>query len=122
MKSESEAPAPAPVINQIQQLPFDHHCIEQVANALGASWQEAPFRQPGGAVYQIIVAAKAGKPGVMLTIWPPLKRIDAISACVTIVFTDVVTVDLVGQVEVQFRRSNRDYLIVTRGGKVIVRA
>jgi hypothetical protein len=122
MQSEFQGAATAPVVNRIQKIPFDRHCIEQVAEALGATWNEAPFRLPGGAVFQITVPDKAGKPGVMLTIWPPLKRIDAISASSTIVFTDVVTVDLVGLVEVQFRRSNRDYLIVTRGGKVIVRA
>ncbi len=122
MDSETESPAAAPVINRIQKIPFDHHCIEQVADALGATWNEAPFRLPGGAVFQITIPDKAGKPGVMLTIWPPLKRIDAISASSTIVFTDVATVDLIGQVEVQFRRANRDYLIVTRSGKVIVRA
>jgi len=41
---------------------------------------------------------------------------------VTVVFTDVATVDLVEGVEVQFRRGNRDYLIITRAGKIIVRA
>jgi hypothetical protein len=39
-----------------------------------------------------------------------------------VVFTDVQTVDLVGTVEVQFRRSNQEMLIIARGGKVIVRA
>jgi hypothetical protein len=34
----------------------------------------------------------------------------------------VSTVDLVSDLEVQFRRANRDYLIVARGGNVIVRA
>lgn len=108
--------------NRILQLPFDRHCVEQVAKAVGGSWSEAPFRLPGGAVFQIVVPGKTGRPVVMLTIWPPLRRIDAIGSSATIVFTDVVTVDLVGDVEAQFRRSNRDYLIVTRGGKVIVRA
>jgi hypothetical protein len=41
---------------------------------------------------------------------------------VAIVFTDVVVVDLVPDVEVQFRRGNGDYLIVAQGGKVVVRA
>lgn len=122
MNHESEPSAAAPVVNRIQRIPFDQHCIEQVAHALGATWNEAPFRLPGGAVYQITVPDKAGRPGTMLTIWPPLKRIDAVNATATIVFTDVVSVDLVGQVEVQFRRGNRDLLIVARGGKLIARA
>jgi hypothetical protein len=37
------------------------------------------------------------------------------------VFTGVVRVDLVPGVEVQFRRANREVLIVARGGRVIVR-
>jgi hypothetical protein len=58
----------------------------------------------------------------MLTLWPAIRRIDAIGSGVTAVFTDLDTIDVVGEIEVQFRRSNRDYLIVARGGKVIVRA
>jgi hypothetical protein len=38
-----------------------------------------------------------------------------------VVFSDVQTVDIVPDVEVQFRRSNRDCLIVARSGKIIVR-
>ncbi|MCC6674370.1 MAG: hypothetical protein IT339_04175, partial [Thermomicrobiales bacterium] len=49
-------------------------------------------------------------------------RVDAISPSAAVVFTDVRTVDLVDGVEVQFRRSNREMLIVARIGKVIVRA
>lgn len=122
MSQDAQAPQAAPAVNRIQKIPFDQHCVEQVAEALGATWNEAPFRLPGGAVFQVIVPDGSGRPAVMLTIWPPLKRIDAVSSTATIVFTDVVSVDLVGQIEVQFRRSNRDLLIVTRGGKLIARA
>jgi len=122
MDQEDEAPENAPTINRIQRIPFDQHCVERVAYALGATWNVAPFGVPGGTVYQITVPDKNDRPGVMLTIWPSLKRIDAISSAATIVFTDVVSVDLVGQIEVQFRRTNRDLLIVTHGGKLIVRA
>lgn len=48
--------------------------------------------------------------------------VDVIAGPVAIVFTDVTFVDLVPGVEVQFRRGNGDYLIVARGGKVVVRA
>jgi hypothetical protein len=34
----------------------------------------------------------------------------------------VAVVELVPEVEVQFRRGNRDLLVIARGGKVIVRA
>jgi hypothetical protein len=117
----NEAPG-AQRVNRIRQVPFDQHCVEPVCDAIGGEWSLAPFRLPGGAVYQLTVPDKEGRPAVMLTIWPTLKRIDAISSSATVVFTDVLTVDLVGDVEVQFRRGNRDLLIVARGGKVIVRA
>jgi hypothetical protein len=108
--------------SKIRQIPFDAQCVELVAETLGVEVQTAPFRLPSGAVYQILVPDKDGKPATMLTIWPSIRRVDAISASSTVVFTDVTTVDLVEEIEVQFRRSNRDYLIVARGGKVIVRA
>lgn len=122
MREERNEASPVHAVNRIQRIPFDQHCVDQVTDALGGEWNVAPFRLPGGAVYQITVPDKHGRPSVMLTIWPPLKRIDAIGPNATVVFTDVQTVDLVGRIEVQFRRSNRDYLIVARGGKVIVRA
>jgi hypothetical protein len=117
----NEAPG-APRVNRIHQLPFDQHCVEPICDAIGGEASLAPFQLPGGAVYQITVPDADGRPAVMLTLWPTLKRIDAISPSATVVFTDVRTVDLVGEVEVQFRRGNRDLLIVARGGKVIARA
>jgi hypothetical protein len=108
--------------SRIRQIPFDAQCVELVAEVLGVTARTAPFRMPNGAVYQILVPDKEGRPATMLTIWPSIRRVDAISVSSTVVFTDVATVDLVEEVEVQFRRTNRDYLIVARGGKVIVRA
>jgi hypothetical protein len=108
--------------NKIRQLPFDDRCADQVAAALGGTSGLAPFRLPSGAVYQVLIPGKDERPATMLTLWPAIRRIDAIGKAVAVVFTDIVTVDIVGEIEVQFRRSNRDYLIVTRGGKVIVRA
>ena len=107
--------------NPIQRLRFDRDCVGLVAGSLGASWNLAPFRLPDGDVFQISVTAADGL-AATLTLWPTIGRVDAIGKGVTVVFTDVATVDLVGTVEVQFRRGNRDLLIVTRGGKVIVRA
>jgi hypothetical protein len=107
---------------KIRQIPFDKNAIDLVAETLGVAAETAPFRLPNGAVFQLIVPDKAGRPAVMLTLWPSIRRVDAIATAATVVFTDVATVDLVEEVEVQFRRSNRDCLIVARGGKVIVRA
>jgi hypothetical protein len=107
---------------KIRQVRFDVVAVDLVAETLGVAAGTAPFRLPSGAVYQLLVPDKEGRPAVMLTLWPSIRRVDAIATAATVVFTDVSTVDLVADVEVQFRRSNRDYLIVARGGKVIVRA
>lgn len=106
----------------IRAVPFDGDCARVVAEALGGTAGLASFRLPSGAVYQVIVPGKDDRPATMLTFWPTIRRIDAIGNGATVVFTDVATVDVVGEVEVQFRRANRDCLIVARGGKIIVRA
>lgn len=116
------APNPPSFERRIWSIPFDDRCAAEVASALGGTSGLASFRLPSGAVYQVLVPGKDEKPATMLTFWPAIRRIDAIGSSVTVVFTDVATVDIVGDVEVQFRRSNRDLLIVARGGKVIVRA
>ena len=108
--------------SKIRQVRFDAAAVDLVAETLGVAAGTAPFRLPSGTVYQLLVPDKEGRPAVMLTLWPSIRRVDAIATAATVVFTDVSTVDLVADVEVQFRRSNRDYLIVARGGKVIVRA
>ncbi len=116
------ADQPASPVNPIVHIPFDEHAVELIAAALGASVARAPFQLPGSAVHQLTVENSRGLPATLLTLWPGIARVDAISPSSTVVFTDVRTVDLVGSVEVQFRRSNREMLIIARGGKVIVRA
>jgi hypothetical protein len=108
--------------NPITQLPFDDRSVEPISAALGAQASRAPFQLPGSTVYQLTVGNALGLPATMLTLWPGIHRVDAISPSSTVVFTNVQTVDLVGTVEVQFRRTNQEVLIIARGGKVIVRA
>lgn len=108
--------------NPITSLRFDEQAIEPISAALGAPASDAPFRLPGSVVYQLTIENALGLPATLLTLWPGIRRVDAISPSSTVVFTDVQTVDLVGTVEVQFRRPNREMLIIARGGKVIVRA
>jgi hypothetical protein len=108
--------------SKIRAIAFDDACARLVAAALGGSAGLAPFRLPGGAVYQVLVPGPDERPATMLTLWPSIRRIDAIGQGATVVFTDIATVDLVGEIEVQFRRTNRELLIVARGGKIIVRA
>lgn len=118
----AERAIPTTPTSKIRAIPFDAGCAEEVAHALGGTAGLAPFRLPGGAVYQVLVPGKDERPATMLTLWPSIRRIDAIGTGATVVFTDVATVELVGEIEVQFRRTNREYLIVARGGKIIVRA
>jgi hypothetical protein len=108
--------------SNIRHIRFDKDAIDLIAETVGGTAGNAPFRLPNATVYQIVVPDKEGKPAVMLTLWPSIRRVDAIATASTIVFTDVSTIDLVTEVEVQFRRANRDLLIVARGGKVIIRA
>ena len=107
---------------RIDRLPFDARSVEPIAALLQGELRLADFRLPNAAVHQITVPGADGRAATLLTLWPSLRRVDAIAPGLTVVFTDVVTVDLVEGVEVLFRRGNRDYLVVAIGGKVIVRA
>ncbi len=108
--------------SRIRQIPYNAEAVDLIADALDVPVGLADFRLPGAAVYQLIVPGTDGRASAMLTLWPSIRRVDAIGGGATIVFTDVAAVDLVADIEVQFRRSNRDYLIVARGGRLIVRA
>lgn len=107
---------------RIRTLPYDVNAIEVIAAELEATATLAPFRLPSSAVWQLTVAGEQGRPQAMLTLWPGIHRVDVIAGPATVVFTDIEVVDLVPGVEVQFRRRNRELLVVARGGKVIVRA
>jgi hypothetical protein len=106
----------------IRRIAFDRDSATEIASAIGGTSGVASFRLPSSAVYQVIVPAKDDRPATMLTLWPSIRRVDAIGHGATAVFTDVATIDIVGEIEVQFRRSTSEYLIVARGGKIIVRA
>ena len=119
---QPDAPSSAPTGHLIRKVPYDAQSIPLIAETLGGEATLAPFRLPGAAVHQILVPGAAGRPAAMLTLWPSIHRIDAIGGSATVVFTDIAVVDLVGEIEAQFRRTTREYLIVARGGKIIVRA
>ena len=107
---------------RIQTLKFDANAVDQIAAELEVEASAAPFRLPSSTVWQLTVPGAQGRPQVLVTLWPEIRRVDVVAGPTTVVFTDVVVVDLVPGVEVQFRRSRRELLIVARGGKVIVRA
>lgn len=108
----------------IRTIPFDKEAIDRIADCLGVSATVAPFRLPSSTVWQLTVPGERdrSRPVVLMTLWPGIHRVDVIAGPSTTVFTDVQTVDLVPGVEIQFRRGNRDLLIVAAVGKVIVRA
>jgi hypothetical protein len=106
----------------IATVEFNEASVEQIAYTLGVGLDLAPFRMPGSNVWQLTVPGANGRPAVLLTLWSGLKRVDVISGLTTVVFNDVVSVDLVPGVEVQFRTTSRGMLIVARQGNVIVRA
>ena len=106
----------------IIKLPFDQRSVAQVSALLDAPATLAPFQLPGGEVHQLTMQQADGSPRLLLTLWPRIKRVDVISTSATVVFTHVATVDLVEGVEVLFRRTSGEYLIITVAGKVIVRA
>lgn len=108
--------------SRIERLAYDAAAVERMAEVLNVPVERAPFRLPSATVWQLTVPGTAGRPVALLTLWPSIRRVDVIAGPTTVVFTAVEAVELVPEVEVQFRRRGREYLIVARGGKVIVRA
>jgi len=106
---------------RIRRVGYNQHAVGLIADALRAEAGLAPFRLPGAAVFQVLVTGTDGRPATMLTLWPSIGRVDAISSAATAVFTGVRDVDLVDGIEVVFRRHGRELLIVAVGGKIIVR-
>jgi hypothetical protein len=108
--------------SRLRVVPFRDDMVDAIAAALDAEATLAPFQLPGGKVYQVLVAGEAGRPAAMVTLWPSLRRVDAIGGGAAVVFTRVVSAQLVDGVEVLFRRETGEYLVVAKGGRVIVRA
>ena len=114
---------PEPSIQRtIDKRPFDLKAIERAAYLLGGTLRIAPFRLPEADVWQVDVPGHASDVALTLTLWPSINRVDARSPHLMVVVTEIEQVELVEGVEVVFRRSNGEYLIVPIGGKVIVRA
>lgn len=107
---------------RIRTLSYTEESISSISELLDAETGLADFRLPGSVVYQMTVEGTNGRPAAMVTLWPGIRRVDVVSGPATIVFTDVQTVDLVPDVEVQFRRTAKECLILAKNGQVIVRA
>ena len=106
----------------VRTIPFDEDALEILAETLAGELALADFRLPASRVWQLTVPGERDRPAAMLTLWPGIRRVDAVNGMATVVFSGVQTVDVVPGVEAQFRRGNREVLIVARGGKIIVRA
>ena len=119
--NESDAPE-GPNRRTITRIPYDQRSVDGIALLLNVAAVLAPFQLPGGTVHQLTIRPDEGTPSLMVTLWPSIRRVDAIGNGVAAVFTNVASVDLVEGVEVLFRRNSKEFLIVTCAGKVIVRA
>lgn len=119
MMSGSAAGTPP---SRVRTVPYQSDWIETIADAIGVRAGLAPFQLPGAAVYQFTVDGDAGRPSALVTLWPSLRRVDAIGAGAAVVFTRVVSVQLVEGVELLFRRESGEYLVVAKGGRIVVRS
>ena len=107
---------------RLRTVPFRDDMVDTIAEAIAARPSLAPFQLPGAAVYQFTVAGTAGRPSAMVTLWPSLRRVDAIGSGAAVVFTRIATVQLVDGVEALFRRETGEYLVIAIGGRIIVRS
>ena len=103
-------------------VPLRDDMVEIIAGAIEARPSLAPFQLPGAAVYQFMVTGTEGRPSAMVTLWPSLRRVDAIGTGAAVVFTRIASVQLVDGVEVLFRRETGEYLVVAKGGRIVVRS
>ena len=107
---------------KLRTVAFNDATVDTIAEAIEARPSLAPFQLPGAAVYQFTLPGSDGRPSAMVTLWPSLRRVDAIGSGAAVVFTRIASVQLVDGVEVLFRRESGEYLVIAKGGRVIVRA
>src|SRR5688572_20203131 len=108
--------------SRVRTIPFRDDMVDLIADTIDTSPELAPLQLPGATVYQFTVEGSSGRPSAMVTLWPSLRRVDAIGAGAAVVFTRIVTVQLVDGVEVLFRRETGEYLVIAKGGRIIVRS
>ncbi|MFT4039631.1 MAG: hypothetical protein QM692_15715 [Thermomicrobiales bacterium] len=122
VNASEAAPEQPTSASRVRIVPFRDDVAEVLADALGAKLELAPFQLPGRKVYQFLVEGAEGRPAAMITLWPSLHRVDAIGSGAAVVFTRVATVQIVQDAELLFRRESGEYLVVAKGGKLVVRA
>jgi hypothetical protein len=107
---------------RLRTVAYDDAMVETIAEAIDARPSLAPFQLPGAAVYQFTLEGLEGRPSAMVTLWPSLRRVDAIGNGAAVVFTRITSVQLVDGVEVLFRRESGEYLVIAKGGRIVVRS
>lgn len=108
--------------SRLRAIPFRDETVSLIAETIGAVPGLAPFQLPGAKVHQFLVDGADGRPSAMVTLWPSLRRVDAIGNGAAVVFTRIASVQLVDGVEVLFRRESGEYLVVAKGGRIVVRS
>jgi hypothetical protein len=107
---------------RLRTVAFSDAMVDTIAETIDARPSLAPFQLPGAAVYQFMLDGSEGRPSAMVTLWPSLRRVDAIGSGTAVVFTRVASAQLVDGVEVLFRRETGEYLVIAKGGRIIVRS
>jgi hypothetical protein len=107
---------------RVRTVAFNDAMVDTIAEAIDARPSLAPFQLPGAAVYQFTLDGSEGRPSAMVTLWPSLRRVDAIGSGTAVVFTRIASVQLVDGAEVLFRRETGEYLVIAKGGRIIVRS
>ncbi len=103
---------------QQRGTPLLESVVPEIAAALGATCELAPFQVGGGAVYRLAFTPP-GHPPVRLTLWPSLARADVLVGDCAMVFKGIDRVLLFAGQEVVFQRDEpRGFLLVSCGGRV----
>jgi len=103
---------------QQRGAPLLESVVPEIAAALGATSELAPFRVDGAAVYRLMFTPP-GHPGVRLTLWPSLARADVLAGHCAVVFKGVDRVLLFPGQEAVFQRDEpRGFLLVSCAGRV----
>ena len=109
-------------VSRLRTVPYENDWVATIAETIGCEATLAPFQLPGASVYQFTMEGEGGRPSALITLWPSLRRVDAIGSGAAVVFTRVVTVQLVDGLEALFRRETGEYLVVAKGGRIVVRS
>jgi hypothetical protein len=96
---------------------LDDDGLTAIAAELRIRFASEPYRVGDAPVWGAEVAAGTVRP-VRLVVWPSLGRVDLRDERWTIVFKDIVQIEIYAGVEVLFRRADGAAVFVTADGQV----